>query len=365
MSGIVWNEVSANSSGGTELMARQLEKRMPADLMKEYQITISRMRDLDQTKVRILWEHDLPGDPEADKALGEGGWNRFHKIVFVSNWQQQAFCAHYHIPWGRCVVLLNAIEPIDSDVVNGITQWNRPDPNEVVRLVYTSTPHRGLGLLYPAFKKLQETHGKIELVVYSSFNLYGWPERDKEYEALFEVLEKDPTVKLHNLGTPNKDVKEALKGCHIFAYPSVWMETSCLCLMEAMSAKLLCVHPNFAALPETAANWTMMYQWNDDVNVHATQHYSVLGMAVNALRDPKAADQIKNRLDHQKAYADAFYNWNTRSTQWELLLRGLVNEPRDIKTNDQGMFVYRAAWLLPFLVPTLIDAMNSVWSLMA
>ena len=79
--GIEWNEISAGSQGGTEQMARRVEKAMPSDLMDEFQIVLSRVRELKEDKIRLLYCHDLPEDPESHH-LKDEGWKKFHHIVF-------------------------------------------------------------------------------------------------------------------------------------------------------------------------------------------------------------------------------------------------------------------------------------------
>jgi glycosyltransferase involved in cell wall biosynthesis len=235
----------------------------------------------------------------------------------------QGYINAYQIPWSKCIVLQNAIEPLNYGE-------KRADK---IKLVYTPTPHRGLDILYSVFNKLCEKHDNIELDVFSSFKLYGWEDRDKQFEALFDELKNHPKVNYH--GTqPNDVVRKTLEESHIFAYPSVWPETSCICLLEAMSAGLACVHPNFAALPETSANWTFMYQWTENKNEHAQLFYTVLDSVINDI----PADGMGNRLLSQKGYVDAFYNWTLRAKQWEALLKSLVNEPRDF---EKEMFSYR------------------------
>ena len=144
--GIAWNEISPNSKGGTEIMCRELERRMPKELMDQFQIIPSRFRgELDPTKIRIYYAHETESDPESQNALGNS-WNKFHRLVFVSNHQMQRFIQKYNLPWGRCVVLRNAIEPIAYF----------PKPNGKIRLIYTSTPQRGLEVLGTAFSLLAE-----------------------------------------------------------------------------------------------------------------------------------------------------------------------------------------------------------------
>ncbi len=321
------DSLAVNAKGGTELMKHGLADRVNPDLLKEFQIFVSRVEEeMDETKIRIYWLQDLPGDPASDH-LKNGGWNKFHKLVFSSNWQMQAYINHYNIPWSKCVVLHNAIEPIPE----------HEKPNDgTIRLAYWSTPHRGLGILVPVFEKLCEKYDNIELDVYSSFKLYGWDQRDQQFEDLFEQCRQHPKINYHG-AIPNDDLKKKLEKTHILAYPSIWTETSCITLMEAMSAGLLCVHSNLGALHETAANWTHMYQYHEDPNHHAGLFYSVLDNAISSYWD----EGIQSRIASQRSYANVFYNWSVRQMHWEALMHSLINEPRELPKRSGQEFVYK------------------------
>jgi len=302
------NEVTKKAMGGTELMAFRLQKELDPVLLDKFQIIPSRVRELDESRKRILWCHDLPGDPESEH-LKQGGYNKFERIVFVSNWQMQRYVEYYGIPWYKCVVLQNAIDPLVASKYEG----------GPVKLIYHTTPHRGLNILAAAFDAIVQKDKDVTLDVYSSFNIYGWPERDKQYQELFARLKAMPQVNYHG-SVSNKEVRTALSESHIFAYPSVWQETSCLALIEAMSAGLTCVHSNYAALPETAANWTRMYQFQDNPRDHAYVLYDQLINAIGGVRNKSFEDLRFN----QKAYIDLFYNWDLRIAQWTNFLNGLL-----------------------------------------
>lgn len=302
------HDMTQNAMGGTELMSIELEKRLEPELLDKFQIIPSRVTNLDQNRKRILWAHDLPGDP-ASEYLNNGGYNHFEKIVFVSNWQMQGYISKYSIPWYKCAVIQNAINPIEA----------HEKPKDKIRLIYHTTPHRGLDLLYNAFDALTKDYDNLELEVFSSFEIYGWKERDEPYKDLFKACEDHPNIKYHG-AVPNEQIREALKRSHIYGYPCVWPETSCLSLLEAMSAELICVHPNLAALPETAANWTFMYQWQQNKRDHLQVFYGMLRSAVEAVK----AGSSKNRVHNQKQYIDMFYNWDLRATQWKMLLNSLA-----------------------------------------
>ena len=305
------NELNRRARGGTELMQERLEQHVPADLLSNFQIIQSRSRTIDPNKRTIYWLHDLPGDPEVQH-LKDDGWKKYDKLVFVSHWQQQMYNVYLGVPYSAGVVLKNAIEPIE--------EHSKPN-NQKIKLIYTSTPHRGLNILYAAFDALSKEYKDIELDVYSSFNLYGWPERDKPYADLFNHLRKHKQINYHS-SKPNEQVREALKTAHIFAYPSVWQETSCLSLIEAMSAGCLCVHSNLAALPETSMHQTLQYQYTEDTNAHANMFYQYLRQSIEVYKNSPGT--LRPQLDAQSQITNSVFNWTTRGREWQQLLKHLL-----------------------------------------
>ena len=297
--------------GGTELMAERINT-LPADLLSNFNIIHSRNTGLDPNKKNILVCHDLALDPMYEY-FKDGGWNQFDKIVFVSHWQKQQFQDYLGVPPSASVVLRNAITPIEEHV----------KPDDKIRLVYYSTPHRGLDLLYAAFVPLAKEFPNLELNVFSSFELYAWPERDEPYKDLFAKLEEHPQINYHK-SVPNEVIREELKKNHILAYPSTWQETSCLVLIEAMSAGLTCVHSSLAALPETSLSLTLMYDYHEDLHQHAQRFYHVLRNAIAIYNDNNVKQRHQNSLDVQKSIADAIYGWEKRSREWESFLKGVL-----------------------------------------
>ena len=327
---VIRSDLTKNAMGGSELMGLELVKRIPYNLLEDYQIFISRVDgELDPNKIRILWLQDLSNDP-ASEHLANGGWRKFHKIVFNSNWQMQAYINYFGIPWEHCCVLLNAIT--ENIPPTSLENWK---PGDTIRLGYWSTPHRGLEILVPVFDALCKNFDNIELNVFSSFNIYGWGERDVHYKELFERCEAHPKINYFG-SVSNKEIHKQLANMHIFAYPSIWPETSCITLMEAMAAGLLCVHSNFACLYETAANWTHMYQYVEDPNNHAAIFYAALHEAIEKYNSVSTYET----LTAQSSYANLYYSWDKRAREWVILLRSLKNVDRAIP-EVTGYFQYK------------------------
>jgi glycosyltransferase involved in cell wall biosynthesis len=314
MAGIAWDADSFRSSGGTELMGRRLEQGLPAELLDEFQIHLSSRQPAIPGKIQLLWSH-LPSDDLSCRHLAAGGWRGFDRIIFCSNWQARGYIAHFGIPKSRCVVLPNGIEPVR-------VAGNRFEPvpaDHPIRLIFTSVPSRGIPLLYRVFKKITAERGDVELDVYSSFRLYGW--EDSSWARALADMRQVPGVICHDV-VPNEELRTTLTRAHVLAYPALQQETSCLALIEAMSAGLACVHPNLGALGETAGGMTLMYPWQADPAAHARIFYQSLTRVIGALRAGDAG--LRERLAAQKSYADARYDWGARVAEWETLLRSLL-----------------------------------------
>ena len=323
------NEISKNSFGGTELSKRMIGEHIPEELAEDFQIVPSRVRELQEDKIRVYWAHDLPEDPECSKFSDEEFRNKFHKMVFVSNWQMEQFVNKLGIPYTD---QLHVIE-------NPITPFNLIEKDkEKVNLIYFSTPHRGLEILVPVFEKLAEHHNNIHLDVFSSFAIYGWKESDKNFEPIFDRIRNHPQMTYHGF-VPNEELKSNIEKAHILALPSIWKETSCRVLMESMSAGVFCVHPNLAALPETSGGLTFMYQFSQNPNEHAATLYKYLDKAIPQVH----SDDIGEYLRYAKTYADTRYHIKNVANQWKNLLVSLKEQYPTIESRKypSKMFVYR------------------------
>lgn len=331
MQGFEENEISKNANGGTELSKRSIAATLPEELLSNFQIIASRMRDLDESKIRVYWHHDLPEDPEVKHLADSSNRDKFHKFVFVSNWQLNEFNLKLGLPLNdKAIVLENPITPISF----------KNKPTDKINLVYFSTPQRGLEILVPVFEKLAEKYDNIHLDVFSSFKIYGWDELDKQFEPLYKRIKDHPKMTYHGYAD-QETLRNRLAESHILAYPNIWKETSCRVLIESMSAGLMCVHPNYGALPETSAGLTSMYQFDENKNQHAAKFYQYLEHAVNVVNN----ENSQNYLRFIKTYADSRFNLEKISSQWRVMLEELHEQypTAESRAYPKAQFVYRTS----------------------
>lgn len=304
--------------GGTELMKKWLYENVDNSLLEQVNI-VSRPEDYKEDGLNILWVHDLPADMPF---LGTpAGRSKFAGIVFVSSWQQTVFFMNMGVKYSESTVIRNAIDPI----------WVKSKPDDgKIRLVYHPTPHRGLEILVPVFTEICKSVNNIHLDVFSNFDIYSRPEANEAFESLYEICKTHQNITYH--GTKSNDtVREALANAHIFAYPCIWRETSCISALEAMSAKCLIVAPEYSGLSETIGSFGLSYAWTDDPREHAKIFAEKLVEAITEI-DSK---NIQKRLDMQKDYVDSFYGWDSRAKEWENYLRKVISNPKPKKRGLQ------------------------------
>lgn len=313
-----WNDFG-DAKGGTEIMVEGLLKHVDNDLLSKFDIVVSYPPvsfEKNPNKKSILWLHDLPTDKYLYDYLSvKSNQEKFDYFVFVSFWQKEMFRVILNLPDEKCVVMRNCIEPQDVDD----SKWNNISP---IKLVYSSTPQRGLNILFEVFKVLK-TEYNIELNVFSSFDIYGekHKSRNEPYKSFYEELRNTEGINYYGSVDHERLLKE-LKSQHIFCLPSTWEETSCISLLEAMSSECFCVHSDLAALPETSSNFTKMYKFYSNPNVHANYLYYSLKSLIDLINSKNS--KITSHLLHQKYYIDGFYSWNVRKDDWTAFLDSIL-----------------------------------------
>jgi len=309
--------------GGTELMKFRLIEELGSEIFEPFQLFVSNVNaSIDPSKISLYWIHEMP-EYSPCSILAGGGWSRFDYLIFTSDWQLHAFAMDLKVPFQRSIVLKNAIDPIPS----------AKKGQDKIRLIYISTPHRGLSLLLPVFLKLCEKHPDIELHVYSSFQIYDQGRLDEHFKELYKACQSHPSIRYFG-SVSNEEVKKALSEAHIFAYPCIWKEVSCISLMEAMSAGLLCVHPNLAGLIDTSGGITRMYHWQENVAAHKEVFYEALSLAICDVRNNLHHDEVA----FVKKYADRRFCWSARAVQWREFLTKAALQRKKIPKEEPKVF---------------------------
>lgn len=313
---LVRNELAKTAMGGTELMAIRMIENIDPEILSQFNIIHQRVEDgyFANGKPTVLVLHDLPNDPSSAHLRDANARKRFAKIVPCSNWQMQMYNIFLGLPYKETRVIHNMVSPLDLH--------KRASHTDPIKIIYHTTPHRGLELLVPVFERLAEEHTDIELHVYSSFRIYGWDERDKPYEELFARIDAHP--RMHNHGTvSNEEMRAILPTMDIYAYPSIWPECCSLAMIEAQSAGLHIVTPNYASLPETTLGAPFMYQWSEDAQTHAQVFAQSLHNVITLLKAEEHHETMGIVSHIQSDNINNFYAISNIVPKWLALFEDL------------------------------------------
>lgn len=294
--------------GGTELMFDELMRRLPDNYKEQFSI-FNYLPHADFSKKTIYW-NQLSYDQDAVQALKDPKLvEQIDHFVFVSHWQAEMFRKIFNIPGYKTHVLKNASL--------GVIPRNGGKRGKV-RLCYTSTPWRGLDVLLNAWEIAKPDN--CELHIFSSCQIYGpeFGENDVNYQSLYDKCTTLPGV-VYRGSIPNFDLRKELPSFDILAYPNTFEETSCIAVIEALSAGLRVVTSNLGALPETTEGWARMYPYLMDPSLHAQTFSNILLEEIELIR--------KGKLDHNLSQQVNLYNtrwtWDYRVKEWLKFLDGL------------------------------------------
>lgn len=294
--------------GGTELMYDELIKRLPENYKEQFSI-FNYIPYADFSKTTIYW-NQLSYDQGAIEPLKDPEVvNSIDHFVFVSNWQAEMFRKIFNIPGYKTQVMKNACIGVNP---------RTPGERDIVKLCYTSTPWRGLDVLLMAWEILQPQN--CELHVFSSCKIYGkdFAQTDQQYEHLYQKCVELPGV-FYRGSVPNDTLREELSTFDILAYPNTFEETSCIAVIEALSAGLRVVTTNLGALPETTEGFARMYPYLMDANTHAQKFAEILAEEIELMR----SNQLEEHLQDQVQNFSKRWSWDYRINEWLKYLDGL------------------------------------------
>jgi glycosyltransferase involved in cell wall biosynthesis len=196
------------------------------------------------------------------------------------------------------------------------------------RLIYTSSPDRGLMRLLPIFGRVKEIIPDAELHIY-----YGWDNMDKVIarenlnganppgsgytgrikDKLLKLIEQ--TGAMWHGRTPQKELAKAFMQSAICAHPNIWHgragETSCISSMEAQA---------YGAIPITYPTWAIAENVEHGVFIQGSPEEEPMSRAkfvfeiVKMMLDPERQETIRREM---MPWARKRFDWGNFVVQWE------------------------------------------------
>ena len=300
----ILKKINNESLGGSENQLRLLLKHLPDESFKDINLILNNTNHdlIEKNKINVLWMQHFVNQEEA-KNLGSKDYvNKLDYIVFNSNWNFEKFQYQFKIPESKSLVIKNAIEKIDF----------HEKPKDKINLVYHTTPWRGLIHLLKVFKRLNLQN--TELNICSSTIIYGKKFDSilgKKYENIFEECKN--TKNVNYLGfVENNKIIELLKNMHIYSFPSIWPETSCISAIEAMAAGCEIVTSNLGALYETCTPFATFVGFDSNFDNFEKKYQKALENSVKNFWSKENQKKIR----FQQEVINLTYSWTVRSKEW-------------------------------------------------
>jgi UDP-glucose:(glucosyl)LPS alpha-1,2-glucosyltransferase len=303
--------IHMNPKGGTEILKEQLIAQLPEQSIDGINLigSICHPSLVKEDKINILWQHLNYDQPNVKLMQDRKFVDSIDYFIYVSHWQYNRFREVYKIPEYKSFVIKNAthaFEPVKKESLM-IT-------SDKIKLLYTSTPWRGLIILLKVIEILNKTRDDFEVDIYSSTKIYGskFDENEKDkFTDLFDKCKNTKNVNYHGY-TFNGEIRRAVEKAHIYAYPSIFEETSCLAVIEAMAAGCHVVTTNYGALPETCGEFATMIEF-DSSGQNLIERYAE---TLNSVIDNYKNNLYKDDLEMQIKYYNKNYSWETRIQEW-------------------------------------------------
>jgi glycosyltransferase involved in cell wall biosynthesis len=271
-----------------------------------------RRRLPDATRL-VMWVHLDADQPRVADIASD--FDHYDRFVLLSAFQRRRYADAFGMPADRVTLLPNAIAPAFAALLD--TPPARPPGPPM--LAYTSTPFRGLRLLLDAFPRIRAAVPDATLAVFSSLEVYrvDAAEDQHRYGALYQRCRATPGVAYLG-GQPQTTLARLMSGMHLFAYPCIFPETSCISVVEAMAAGMQAVTSDLGALPETCGGYADLVPFGDGDGGLARD---VAEAGVAALRRSPA--EIAGRVVAQRAYLRETRTWPVVASRWEALFADL------------------------------------------
>lgn len=299
---------------------------------------IMEAHDKINARVKLLWVHDIhvgANTPQMERWL-----YRFDRVLCLSKWHRDFFLKTY--PWldgGRVLVTRNGInedrfpacpdcgsfDSCENECLGRGRIWDKPN-----RLIFSSSPNRGLDVLLMLFPAIRAQVPDAELHIYYGFDCWeAFARRGNntqelavidEYKRRINDAVRAGGVTFH--GRVNqRELADAFMRSKVWSYPTNFNETSCCGAMEAQAAGCVPVCPPLAALAETVKH-----------GVFVEGGDAFVAACVRLLKDEEYRLSF---AEPGRKYALANLTWRGLAEEWERMFRSIE---RENKTNPIALY---------------------------
>lgn len=264
-------------------------------------------------RCKLLWCHDLNYKDALTEKAGRG----FDRVLGVSQFHRDYLLKAYPFLAGKLDFVPNGID---------LGRFSEAVPRNRYKVVYSSSPDRGLlHLLKFWHKHVLKLDVPAELHVYYGWRNYdiaarqaGDPRTEEGllgYKSTVLGLADHPSIHLHDR-IPQRELAREFLSARVWAYPTHFIEVSCISAMEAMAAGLVPVTSSYGALPEVLG----------DVGFQVAGYANSTGYAkvwTGCFMAALLSDEIWQEQSERAKRRAELFTWDAAFAHWERVLSSL------------------------------------------
>lgn len=224
--------------------------------------------------------------------------------VFVSEWHKNYILTHRNLSNSKAknIVIDNGI----SDCFLTNKEFKKEN-----KIIYINHPRKGVEYLIDIFPKIKKEIKNSECYVFSGTKMWG--EKDTNFKDVFNNLKNNNIKVIGQVG--QKRIVEELKNSKIFLYPSTFVETFGLSIIEAMAMGCIPISSYIGNIPEIIKNEKTGFLIKGNPNEEGYQKEAA-SIAISILKDDYFYNMIKNNAI---LYANKF-TWYKAAKKFEQLI---------------------------------------------
>lgn len=262
---------------------------------------------------RYLWLHDTRamGTPLGSGDKVRALYPALDGIFCLSPWHREHVMHVHGIPGDRIRVTRNGIDP---------ERFAMHVARQPHRLIYSSSPDRGLDVLLDLFPRIRAELPDAELHVFYGFDnwdksLAARPDPSQHaWRARVTAAMQQPGV--YNRGRiGQRQLAEEMLRSDVWLYPTSFHETYCITALEAQAAGVVCVCSGLAGLMTTVADRGVLL--DGDARSPEYQQQAI-GAVLDLLRDRPRREALVERA---RTWA-LTQTWDGVAAEWNAWFRG-------------------------------------------
>jgi len=264
-------------------------------------------------KLGYIWTHDITA-----YEVTKFRYERIDYFLALSDWHRRFMLNYYQfINPTRIITTQNGLD---------LTRFEQQVDRDPYKLVYSSSPDRGLYKLLKAWDRIKSAVPQASLSVFYGFKNWevaaGYRNNPRELSQISEIKNMLGKLESQNVSFKGRVDQRSLAreylSAGVWSYPTWFTETSCITAMEAQAAGLKIVCPHVAALEETVADRGRILTGKYDDPEFLDQ---TVDRTIEALKSTDETERIRNQ-----EYARKNFSWDKVADDWDAMFRSHLSD---------------------------------------